>query len=96
MKDSRMENFKYKISKWAPFGDPAVCKKVRGIKKEDLCRHSNRDLKIEIVRDDEFAFRRVYDIFSRIKQAADEDKKLVLVLPQPHPHYIKVAYLVNK
>jgi 6-phosphogluconolactonase/glucosamine-6-phosphate isomerase/deaminase len=96
MKDSGMDNFKYKISKWVPFQDPDVCKKIRSIKQEDLCSHPNRNLKIEIVKDDEFAFRRVYDIFFRIKQAADEDKKLVLILPQPHPQYIKVAYLVNK
>lgn len=96
MKETGMDNFKYKMSKWVPFQDPAVCKKIRSIKQEDICSHPNRDLKIEIIKDDEFAFRRVYDIFSRIKQASDEDKKLVLILPQPHPQYIKVAYLINK
>jgi glucosamine-6-phosphate deaminase len=91
-----MEKFKYESSKWAPFRDSDVCEKVRNIKKEDLCRHPNKDLKIEIVKDDDFAFMRVYDIFSRIKKASDEGKKLVLILPQPHPQYKKVAYLINK
>ncbi len=91
-----MKDFIYGISKWAPFHDKAVCDRVRAIKKEDLCKHPNPDFKIEIVKDDEFAFRRVYDIFNRIKNAADKGKRLVLILPQPHPQYRKVSYLINK
>ena len=91
-----MNSFQYGISKWVPFQDKDVCEKVRGMKKEDICKHDNPDFKIEVVKDDDFAFRRIYDIFSRIKQAADEDRRLVLILPQPHPQYIKVAYLLNK
>jgi glucosamine-6-phosphate deaminase len=91
-----MERFKYGITKWAPYGDKAVCDKVRSIKKEDLPKHANPDLRIKIVPDDEFAFRRIFDIFSRIKKAAEEDRRLVLILPQPHPQYTRVAYLINK
>jgi 6-phosphogluconolactonase/glucosamine-6-phosphate isomerase/deaminase len=69
---------------------------VRAIKKEDLCKHSNPDFQIEIVKDDEVPFRRIHDIFSRIKQSDDEDRQLVLILPQPHPQYAKVAYLINQ
>jgi glucosamine-6-phosphate deaminase len=93
---SDQEGFRYGVSKWAPFQDRDVAERVRNIKKEDLTKHSNPDFNIEIVKDDEYAFRRVYDIFSRIKQSDDEDKRLVLILPQPHPQYIKVAYLINK
>ncbi len=42
------------------------------------------------------AFLRIWDIFSRIKKAYEENKRLVLILPQPHPQYKKVAYLINK
>jgi len=91
-----MKDFIYGISKWAPFRDKAVCDRVRAIKKKDLCKHPNPDFKIEIVKDDEFAFRRVYNIFNRIKNAADKGKRLVLILPQPHPQYGKVSYLINK
>lgn len=91
-----MENFKYGISEWAPFKDETVCERVRKIKKEDITKHSNTDLKINVVKDSDFAFMRVWDIFYRIKKASDEGKRLVLILPQPHPQYSKVAYLINK
>lgn len=91
-----MADFKYGITLWAPFRDRKECDRVRAIKKEDLGTHPNPDFNIEIVPDDEFAFRRVWDIFYRIKEAADEERRLVLILPQPHPQYTKVAYLINK
>ena len=91
-----MEEFKYEISKWVPFKDRKVCERVRNIKKENIEKHPNPDFKIRIVKDSDFAFMRVWDIFSRIKRASDEGKRLVLILPQPHPQYSKVAYLINK
>ena len=91
-----MENFKHSISEWAPFRDSEICKKVRNIKKEDITKHPNPDFKIKVIKDSDFAFMRVWDIFSRIKKASDEGKRLVLILPQPHPQYSKVAYLINK
>jgi glucosamine-6-phosphate deaminase len=91
-----LEEFKYGISEWAPFKDRKVCERVRNIKKEDITKHQNPDLKIRVIKDSDFAFMRVWDIFSRIKRASDEGEKLVLILPQPHPQYTKVAYLINK
>ena len=91
-----MENFKYNISQWAPFQDKEVCEKVRNIKKADITKHKNPDFRIRVIKDSDFAFMRIWDIFSRIKKASDEGEKLVLILPQPHPQYIKVAYLINK
>ena len=91
-----MKSFQYGISKWAPFRNKEVCDKVRLIKRENITKHPNPDFKIRIVKDGEFAFRRIHNIFFNIKQAADENRKLVLILPQPHPQYAKVAYLINK
>ena len=91
-----MEKFKYSISKWAPFKDGEVCGRVRNIKREDITKHPNPDLKINVIKDSDFAFMRIWDIFSRIKKASEEGKRLVLILPQPHPQYSKVAYLINK
>ena len=91
-----MENFKYGISEWAPFKDEKVCEIVRNIKKEDIAKHPNPDVKITIVKDHDFSFMNVWDIFSRVKAAADQERRLVLILPQPHPLYSKVAYLINK
>jgi len=90
------KSFSYGISKWAPFRDREVCERVRAIKKKDLCRHSNPDVKIEVVKDGDFSFYRIHDIFFRIKEAMEAGKRLVLILPQPHPQYTKVAYLINR
>ena len=35
-------------------------------------------------------------MFYRIKEAAENNRKLVLILPNPVPSYRKVAYLINK
>jgi 6-phosphogluconolactonase/glucosamine-6-phosphate isomerase/deaminase len=91
-----MEKFKYDPAKWLPFRDREACEKVRAIKNEDLCKHPNPNVKIRIVPTSEFWFRLVWDIFWRIKEAADERRELVLILPQPHPEYRLVADLINK
>ncbi len=87
--------FKYGISEHVPFRDPDVCEKVRGIDRRDICTHSNPDFHIQVLKDDDIAFLRIHDIFSRIKQSDEKDERLVMILPQPHPQYIKVAHLIN-
>lgn len=92
-----MNEFKFQPSKWVPYHEnQEVCEKVRNIKKEDITKHSNPELRIQIVKDNDFIFMMIWDIFSRIKESADNDKKLVLILPQPWTQYKKVAYLINK
>ena len=91
-----MSDFKYGISQYVPYTDKRVCEKVRSIKREDICKHPNPDFHIRVVKDDEIAAMRIQDIFNRIKASDDENKRLVMILPQPHPQYIKVAELINK
>ena len=49
-----------------------------------------------MVKDDEVEFIFVTDMFFRIKKAADEEKRVVLILPNPNHGYIKLAHLINK
>ena len=88
--------FKYSPSKWVPFRDKTVLEKIRKIKKEDLTKHSNPKFNIRIVKDDEAEFLFITDMFYRIKEAADLNKNVVLILPNPASAYKKVAYLINK
>jgi len=88
--------FSYSPSKWVPFRDKNVLEKVRNIKREDLTKHPNPKFNIQIVEDDEAEFIFVTDMFYRIKEAADKNEKVVLILPNPVPSYKKVAYLINK
>lgn len=94
MKD--MEKFEYDLAKWIPFRDRKVCKKVRSIKKEDICKHTNPDFKIKIISDYEFLTKQAFDIFYRIKEASEENRKLILILPQPHDEYKMVASMINR
>ncbi len=91
-----LEGFEYDMARWIPFQDLEACRKVRSIKKEDIAKHPNPSFKIEVVPDSEFPFRLVVGIFHTIKQAADEGRRLVLIVPQPEPLYSWVAYLINK
>jgi len=93
---SMNNEFMYGISKHAPFQDAAEAERVRNIRKEDLANHPNPEFRINIIPDDDVAFLRIHDLFSRIKDSAERGEKLVLILPQPHPQYTKVAHLINK
>lgn len=91
-----MSEFTFHPASFIPFRDMEVIERVRAIKKEDLTKHPNPDFKIEIVPDAEVEFRWMVDIFHRIKSASDEGRQIVLILPQPHAGYTKLAYLINK
>ncbi len=91
-----MVDFKHKIFSSIPFDDMEACKRVRAIKKEDIDKHSNPDFKIEVVPGEDFEIRRIVEMFMFIKEAAERDEQLVLILPNPHPEYKHVAYLINK
>lgn len=91
-----LKSFSYEPADFLPVRDRALCERIRGITREQITKHDNPDLTIRVVPDDEIAFQRINDIFYRIKKSDDEDTRLVLILPQPHPQYEKVAYLINK
>ena len=91
-----MPEFRYGVSRFAPCGDRDVCEEIRGIDRADICRHPNPDFHIRVVKEEEIASMRIRDIFGRIKASDDEDKRLVMILPQPHPQYVKVAELINR
>lgn len=91
-----VEGFNFKMAKWMPFQDQKECRRVGSITRQEITKHWNPDFKIDIVPDADFPFRLVIEIFSRIKAASDEGRRLVLILPQPEPLYSNVAYLLNK
>lgn len=91
-----MNNFIFNPSKHVPFRDVEILKKIRKIRYEDFLKHPNPNLNIKIFNDNDISFHFVTDIFFRIKNAMENDRKLVLIIPQPWPDYKKVAYLINK
>jgi len=88
--------FNYSPSKWVPFRDKAVLEKVRKIKREDIAKHPNPDFNIQVVPDQDVGFIWLTDCFHKIKQAADEARRLVLIWGNPNPAQRHVARMINK
>ncbi len=77
------KRFTYDLAKFIPFQDKAECERVRAIKKEDLCRHPNKNFRMSIVEGmDNMMMDYALDLASTIKNSLEEGKeKLVLLLP---------------
>ncbi len=88
--------FQFAPSKWVPYRNLEVINRVRNIRKEDLTKHKNPDFRIRIVEDDLIEIFWVSDMFYRIKKASDENRKVILITPNPAHCYKKVAHLINK
>jgi glucosamine-6-phosphate deaminase len=91
-----MTEFNFSPAKFIPFQDMDVIRRVRQIRREDFTRHPNPDFHIQIVPDADVEFLWLTDMFHRIKTAADEGRRLVMITPNPWPSYAKVAYMINK
>lgn len=90
-----MNQFSYEPSRYVPFRDKDEIERVKNIKREDIEKHSNPEFKIKVVPDNDVEFMWVTDMFTRIKHAADNNQKLVMILPNPCPPYRHVARLIN-
>src|ERR1035441_6519032 len=91
-----MKEFKFSPATFIPFRDPKTVERVRKIKRKDIARHRNPDFQIQVLPDADIEFLWIADMFHRIQQAAEEQRKMVLITPNPWPSYAKVAYLINK
>lgn len=91
-----MNQFNFSPAPFVPFRDVEEIERVRLLRREDLTRHPNPDVTIEIIPDSDFEFRWLMDMFYRIKAASDEGRRLVLIVPQPYAGYRKLAYLINR
>lgn len=91
-----MTDFTYEPSKYVPYRNKEVIEKVRKIKREDIEKHPNPDYKIRVVPDADLAIISLFDMFYRIKTAADNNEPIVIITPNPWPQYRMVAHMLNK
>jgi glucosamine-6-phosphate deaminase len=91
-----MKKFTFTPAPFIPFRDTKEIERVRRIKRKDITKHWNPEFRITVLPDADIEFLWVTDMFFRIKQAADEGRKLVIITPNPWPSYAKVACLINK
>ena len=90
--------FTYDLADFLDFKDPAVCDRIRRIRREEITKHPNADFKIEVM-DDLAQFYSAFatDIVTRIKQALDEGRRFVGIFPVgPMPQYPIAARMINE
>ena len=87
--------FRYQPSHYVPFRDLDALERVRSIPTSELTSHPNPDFKIQILPNAEILVRLLTDMFYRIKTAGDEGRRLVMIIPQPWPHYRLLANMIN-
>ncbi len=91
-----MKAFTYEPSKHVPYRNTEVLERVRKIRREDMEKHSNPDFRIKVVPDADMGIILLFDMFYRIKTAADNGEPIVLIMPNPWPHYRMLAHMLNK
>src|SRR5215212_1687876 len=87
--------FQYAPSKHVPFRDVEAIARCRAIRREDIDKHPNKDLKIRVVKDADIAFIVLAEMVGRIVDSAAKGKPLVMILPNPVPLYRHVARVLN-
>lgn len=90
-----MAEFTYAPSKYVPFRDVEAIRRCRAIRREDIDKHANPDLKIRVLKDAEIPFINLTDIVSRIVRTREEGKTCVMILPNPVPMYRHAARMLN-
>jgi 6-phosphogluconolactonase/glucosamine-6-phosphate isomerase/deaminase len=91
-----MKTFDFAPANWIPFRDKKELARVRAIKREDITKHPNPDLRISVYRDEEFELVMLTDMFRRILHSDQYDEKVVMIMPNPCTTYRKLAYMINQ
>lgn len=91
-------SFNFNLAEFITFKDKEACDRVRKIKKEEITKHKNEDLNIQIIEDEqEFYSAFAIDIVSRMKNALDNNEDFVAILPVgPVPQFTIAAEMINK
>lgn len=88
--------FEFEPAAFVPFRDKAEVARVRAISRDELTRHANPEYRIRIVPDQQLESIWIEDILRRLAQASDGGDRLVMLMPNPWPNYVKVAAEINR
>lgn len=95
-------NFKETFSHdFYPFKNQTEIDRVRKITKEDIVnmngKHPNNpNIRLEVLRNDEFEMVMIADMVKRIIDSDRNDKQVVMIMCNPNPTYRKVAYMLHE
>lgn len=84
-----------------PFQNQSEIDRVRRITKEEIValngRHpTNPNIRLDVLRNDEFEMVMIADMVKRIMDSDRYDKQVVMIMCNPNPTYRKVAYLLHE
>lgn len=90
--------FNYELAKFIPYRVVSELKRVRGIKKHEITKHSNHNFRIRIIEDPtDFYFQFGLDIVRRIREKLEHREKFVGIFPVgPMPQYAFAASMINE
>ena len=87
-------DLKFVPGDYVPFKDRELCEKLRKISGKDLEKHPNPDFNIKVMMNPHPVL--IATLFSRIKEASENNRKITLILGNPEPEtYIPLAQLIN-
>ena len=87
-------DFAFQPGDYVPFKDREVCMRLRKLSGKELEKHPNPDFHIKVMMNPHPVL--IATLFSRIKEAAENDRKITLILGNPEPEtYIPLAQLIN-
>ena len=87
-------DFAFQPGDYVPFKDREVCERLRKLSGKELEKHPTPDFHIKVMMNPHPVL--IATLFSRIKEAAENDRKITLILGNPEPEtYIPLAQLIN-
>ena len=102
--DTKIDNRKFKDTfhhSWYPFQNQAEIDRVRKITFEDIVamngKHpTNPNIQLDVLPVDQFEMIMITDMVKRIMDSDRLDQKCVMIMCNPNPTYIKVAYMLQQ
>ena len=87
-------DLKFVPGDYVPFKDREICERLRKISGKNLEKHPNPDFNIKVMMNPHPVL--IATLFSRIKEASENNRKITLILGNPEPEtYIPLAQLIN-
>ena len=87
-------DFAFQPGDYVPFKDREVCERLRKLSGKELEKHPNPDFHIKVMMNPHPVL--IATLFSRIKEASENYRKITLILGNPEPEtYIPLAQLIN-
>ncbi|MCI8852093.1 MAG: hypothetical protein HFI31_04350 [Lachnospiraceae bacterium] len=94
------DTFTFQAADFYPFKNTAEIDRCRAITKEDILamngKHpGNPHIQLDVMSDEDDEMLMLMDIVKRIVDSDREDKKVVMIMPNPCPLYKKAAYILK-